>query len=310
MFDMKDVGRTIAQLRRSRNMTQMELADHMGVSFQAVSNWERGASMPDIAKLPELSQLFCVTIDELLGQPSPLIESAAQGTIESYMQENEVAPHEIADAAPILKPEQLNSVYKHTLRNCDNHAVLSELLPFLGSDMVDEILLKAVSNENYEELGEFAPFASREALGNAAQKMLDAGKSIVELLPFLGGETIKKLSLSIYKSEGIEAIAEILPFIPRDQLCEIVKAAYMTEACDLDEIEGCLPFLPHEFLAELAEIEYERNALEDMAVLAPFLKKETLLHLVKRAIQDGQLGSLGEIAAFLDKQSLRSLFQK
>ena len=39
----------------------------MGVSFQAVSNWERGASMPDIGKLPELARALGVSVDELLG---------------------------------------------------------------------------------------------------------------------------------------------------------------------------------------------------------------------------------------------------
>ena len=44
MMNMVDVGRKIAELRRMRNMTQLELADNMGISFQAVSNWERGVS--------------------------------------------------------------------------------------------------------------------------------------------------------------------------------------------------------------------------------------------------------------------------
>ena len=48
MFQMKNVGRKIAKCRKERGMTQMELANQMGISFQAVSNWERGSSMPDI----------------------------------------------------------------------------------------------------------------------------------------------------------------------------------------------------------------------------------------------------------------------
>ena len=43
-FDMQRIGQTISRLRREHNMTQMALADAMGVSFQAVSNWERGVS--------------------------------------------------------------------------------------------------------------------------------------------------------------------------------------------------------------------------------------------------------------------------
>lgn len=43
-FDMRRIGRTFAQLRRDHNMTQMQLADEMNISFQAISNWERGVS--------------------------------------------------------------------------------------------------------------------------------------------------------------------------------------------------------------------------------------------------------------------------
>lgn len=57
-FNMDQIGRKISNLRREQNMTQMELADKLGISFQAVSNWERGNTMPDISKLPELAEIF------------------------------------------------------------------------------------------------------------------------------------------------------------------------------------------------------------------------------------------------------------
>ena len=58
MFDMTKVGKRIVQLRKGNNITQMGLADQLGVSFQAISNWERGHTMPDISKLPELARIF------------------------------------------------------------------------------------------------------------------------------------------------------------------------------------------------------------------------------------------------------------
>ena len=45
MFNMQKIGRKISELRKDKNMTQMELADQIGISFQAVSNWERGGSL-------------------------------------------------------------------------------------------------------------------------------------------------------------------------------------------------------------------------------------------------------------------------
>ena len=85
MFNMQKVGRKIAELRKTHNMTQLELADKIGISFQAISNWERGNSMPDISKLPELASLFNVTIDELLGEKSELVERAVKDELKEYL---------------------------------------------------------------------------------------------------------------------------------------------------------------------------------------------------------------------------------
>lgn len=67
MFDMQKVGERIAALRRKENMTQADLADKLGISYQAVSSWERGATMPDIGKLLELSRALGTSVDALLG---------------------------------------------------------------------------------------------------------------------------------------------------------------------------------------------------------------------------------------------------
>ena len=44
MFDMSKIGKKIKTARTEKNMTQMNLADALGISYQAVSNWERGVS--------------------------------------------------------------------------------------------------------------------------------------------------------------------------------------------------------------------------------------------------------------------------
>lgn len=62
-----NIGDKIKKLRRSRDMTQEELAESLSVSVSAVSQWESGRTTPDISALPVLCNLFGVTSDELLG---------------------------------------------------------------------------------------------------------------------------------------------------------------------------------------------------------------------------------------------------
>lgn len=72
MTDIKSIAaKNIAALRQAQGMTQLELAERLNYSDKAVSKWERGESMPDIAVLVELADLFGVTLDQLVRDEAP-----------------------------------------------------------------------------------------------------------------------------------------------------------------------------------------------------------------------------------------------
>lgn len=60
-----EIGNQIKSLRQRRGITQEAMAQALGVTAQAVSKWERGVAMPDIALLPDISAYFGISIDEL-----------------------------------------------------------------------------------------------------------------------------------------------------------------------------------------------------------------------------------------------------
>lgn len=69
------IGAFIAERRKSKDITQSELAEKMGVSDKAVSKWERNLSYPDITLTPKLAKELGVTVDELLnGERSAKVE--------------------------------------------------------------------------------------------------------------------------------------------------------------------------------------------------------------------------------------------
>lgn len=71
-----DLGGTIYRLRTEHNLSQGDLAEALGVSRQSVSKWETGGSVPDLEKLVKLSQLFGVSLDELVLDRKPPCEEA------------------------------------------------------------------------------------------------------------------------------------------------------------------------------------------------------------------------------------------
>ena len=70
----KTLGTIIAELRKEQGMTQLDLANRMGVTDKAVSKWERDLSCPDVNSFPHLAEILHVSVNELMQiktSPSP-----------------------------------------------------------------------------------------------------------------------------------------------------------------------------------------------------------------------------------------------
>lgn len=68
MLEKREIGKRITFFRKAKGMTQRELADLLHISYQAVSKWESGKSLPAVELLYEISRLLDVTIDALLNE--------------------------------------------------------------------------------------------------------------------------------------------------------------------------------------------------------------------------------------------------
>lgn len=65
-MNQEKIGKFISQLRKEKNMTQQELADKLGVTDRAISNWENGRRLPDYSLLKDLCDILSISINELL----------------------------------------------------------------------------------------------------------------------------------------------------------------------------------------------------------------------------------------------------
>ena len=65
-MDQEKMGKFIAELRKDKNMTQVELANKLGITDRAISKWENGRGMPDLSLLKPLCEILGISINELL----------------------------------------------------------------------------------------------------------------------------------------------------------------------------------------------------------------------------------------------------
>ncbi len=249
MFDTMKTAGKIRESRIAMNMTQMNLADAMEVSFQAISNWERGNSMPDIAKLEQLCGILHISMEELLGaDQSRTVRKVMAAEREDGISGNDdhpVSMDEIKDLAPILPPDKVGALAEEYLKqNPDekiDFAAVMGLAPFLDKKYLDALARNAQINSLYEWTG-LTPFLSDKVLDElvlAADVEVNV-PGIAALAPFLSEETLDKLFQQIPEGEH-ENISGLLPFLSRKTLQDYAEK--LMKENNLDALKAVMPFL-------------------------------------------------------------------
>ncbi|MCH5314329.1 MAG: helix-turn-helix domain-containing protein [Eubacterium sp.] len=141
------LGENLKKLRTERNMTQEALADFLGVSFQAISKWERNENFPDIETLVNLAQFFNTSVDDLIGVNRAENEERLQAMINEYdnylndnERKNELILKMIDDYPNDFRVQlrymaylfhfkgtenvlKINSIYNNIMQNCTNDRI-------------------------------------------------------------------------------------------------------------------------------------------------------------------------------------------
>lgn len=248
MFDMEQIGLNLMKYRKAAGMTQMQLADKLGISFQAVSNWERGQSCPDISKLAELSELLGVTIDELLG-------NSRAGEIVGAIQKEKtpvVTSEEFEEIAPILTQEQADRTAEKSDFDISEIKIAA---PYLSEDFVGRVANEFYSKTgNLQEVQCLFPFMSWESLAELAKEVMqktNAIDSIRPMLPFMAEDDVDKYAMLVYEQTGdLQSINAFYPFMYEDSLSTLAERVY-SKTHSLESLRPILPFLDSEDIEKL-----------------------------------------------------------
>ncbi|MBR4278605.1 MAG: helix-turn-helix transcriptional regulator [Clostridia bacterium] len=169
-----NIGHKIKELRKQRGITQEQLANSIGISFQAVSKWENNIALPDISLAPMLASYFGVTMDELF---------------EFNLKEIEDDVERIADEAYKFRqsdPEESRKILESGLKKYpENDILLNNLLyvidyssnPDLAISVATKLIEKATDHGIKYDALRFLAY-SYKAKGD-----LQSAKSAIEQIP-------------------------------------------------------------------------------------------------------------------------------
>lgn len=122
-----NIGSKIKKLRRQKNISQEILGQYLGISFQAISKWENGTAMPDIAMIPAIASFFGISTDELF---------------DYNLLENEKNILEICNQAIKARerePERAEHILREGLKRYPgNDVILNNLLYLITDDREEE----------------------------------------------------------------------------------------------------------------------------------------------------------------------------
>lgn len=245
----------IAALRKSKKITQEELAEFMGVTKASVSKWETGATMPDIGLLPLLASFFDITVDALIGYEPQLGREQIQAFYQKYaeafakrpfmevMEEIRRLVHKYYACYPFLQQvvvlwsnhlqmagdeqaikaaaSEINDLCEHILQNCKNMTIYNNVtelkaLNNLQTGRAEEVI---EAMEDRLDINRAGSGVSLLTLAYMNTGNIQMAKKSAQIGTFRGmGETLNSGIQMLSMEQDAERIEEILKRM--DALCE------------------------------------------------------------------------------------------
>ncbi len=230
--------------------------------------------MPDISKLPELSELLEVSIDELLGKKSSVISDVLNdGAF------REATVEEIEEAAPILKSTQLDNIAEKAAGHLDGQAI-RRIIPHLSQNRQDALFRKMLEQGDVVSARGIISHISRETVDRC---FID-GLGDASLMHFAGNEGLNAGTWQYYSQNG----------------CGRDLRRYLALLKERGETE---------ISEKIALAEYEANGTDNLRSIVFHLTPDVRHKLACRIIEKEGIEALSPIMFWLDKEKLETVIQ-
>lgn len=290
MLNAKLIGSYISTLRKNKNLTQVELAEKMCVTHQAVSKWERGESLPDLGVFVELAKFFNCSVDQLLNGGAT--NQGGKGI------------RELAEMVSDRRSEEAAEVINNGKAEL---ATLTELSPMIKPDALREVTQKINGSIlNVENLVALGPFLDEETLTAALRKVNKeemTKEALVSLAPFIESVMVDDLAVHLTTFLNEEDVLSLAPFMG-DALDQVVLEKEWPRL-DQTILIALAPFVKNETLSILLnKCQQEELTLDGFLELAPFLEDQLDTFLQNSQLKGMTWSKLGRLAPFVGKETL------
>lgn len=297
-IDNRVVGAAITQLRMQAELTQQQLSSILNVSHQAVSKWENGAALPDIQTLLSITQLFGVTMEQLLtgdipkaeAEPprkeEPSLASWFRGAVSEETRRNLNAFAEDARRAATDIVEKVGNAIGLTGEDEDDGTVPDMESEEYGEDSDDFLDDEDEDGEDEDDEDEDdededdededdededededdVPHASDPRETVTIEKL-------ISLAPFMTKAKLSEAAMALADCEDWDNLKRLAPFLSRETLGQLVRRS-MAKPTDRKYISSLAPFMRSDDLFDLIVSNIELFSFQDLRSLAPHLRRE------------------------------------
>lgn len=297
-----NIGKTIADYRKAANMTQSEVADKLGVTYQAVSKWERDESLPDITMLPKIADLFNISIDNLLRGSFEMKEEKEVETAKQIIEEAAVSETEKNNDSKeeIDLTETIFSEVEQEIEDnlIDVSGLLEQLAPLMKPNQLDRVISKLGKVD--KKLNKVYPFLKRERMDELIEMTPLDELELDELLPFLNSAQrdllIKKIVLLEDVPDWLD-LDELYPFLNSNQ--KTVLLSWLLAYDRFDLLDEFLPFSNAEQREKIIDEIIETGNLNYVSDTYSYINKELKNRLLTYFIANKKGEDIAELLEFM-----------
>ena len=211
-MDITGVGDFLKATRKNKRLTQGQVAEQLGVSAQAVSKWERGENLPDIAFFPDLARLYDVDVNEIFAAGQLAVKR------NSFEEDLKKIQHRLDDVIKGLFAPSNRAA------SLGYESILEDILPYTNGSQRTDIMRRILTNRDYENIEILIPYLSMNMKTEMLEELLSkaAYEAIEDIMPIFARRQRDLIVLHFLENQpGPDLIDNFLPFFDKNQLRRI-----------------------------------------------------------------------------------------